>query len=202
MKMLLAQVLIPPLLFATALAAPGNTPHERDNTDGSIVFPGGNGYAGWAICGDQVSKQRFPRLQVPAGAGGGCVRYYRGIDMTGVVTELHFFFRDGFRTACDCAAKCLSQPASCNNWVWKHTFMPGDGGRRSCTLYSSPNLPSNVTLDYDEAKSSGFQPLSDANNPQVGGDSPLTFLDDAGTKPDPDGVSGFTAIDQNGGLYC
>ncbi|KIE00527.1 hypothetical protein MAJ_03302, partial [Metarhizium majus ARSEF 297] len=78
---------------------------------------------------------------------------------------------------------------------------PATAAGASCTLYSSPNLPSNLTLDYDEAKSSGFQPLSDANNPQVGGNSPLTFLDDAGTKPDPDGVSGFTAIDQNGVVW-
>ncbi|EFY88250.1 hypothetical protein MAC_05723 [Metarhizium acridum CQMa 102] len=156
-------------------------------------------YEKWAICKAQITTARFPTLQAPT---GGCVRYYRGIDMTGVVTELHFYFKDGFRTACDCAAKCLERSDSCNNWVWKHTFMEGDSGRRSCTLYSSPNLPSNVTLAYNLANSSGFEPLDPANNPQAGGPSPLTFLDANMTVPDPFGVSGFTAIDQNGALYC
>ncbi|RKK65702.1 hypothetical protein BFJ69_g16058 [Fusarium oxysporum] len=133
---------------------------------------------------------------------GGCVRYYQGIDMTGVVTEQHFFFKDGFKTACDCAAKCLEEPNKCTNWVWKHTFMPEDGGKRSCTLYSSPNLPTDVTLKYDLANSKGFNLLQAANNPQAGAPAPLTFLDAAGTIPDKFGVSGFMVQDQNGRQFC
>lgn len=182
--------------FGTATAI-----HDRRDDPDANIYPNAGTYSDWAICKGQITKSRFPTLQAPT-HNGGCVRYYPGIDMTGVVTELHFYFKNGFRTACDCAAKCLEEPTSCNNWVWKHTFMPGDSGRRSCTLYSSPNLPSNVTLAYDKAHSKGFQPLSPQNNPQAGGESPLTFLDAAGTKPDKFGVSGFTAQDQNGGLYC
>lgn len=80
--------------------------------------------------------------------------------------------------------------------------MPQDSGKRSCTLYSSPNLPTGVTLDYNTAKSKGFKPLQAGNNPQVGAEAPLTFLDKKNTKPDPFGVSGFTAQDQKGRLYC
>jgi hypothetical protein len=122
------------------------------------------------------------------------------LDMTGVVTEQHFFFKDGFKAACDCAAKCLEEPNKCTNWVWKHTFMPENGGKRSCTLYSSPNLPTDVTLKYDLANSKGFNLLQAANNPQAGAPAPLTFLDAAGKIPDKFGVSGFMVQDQNGGF--
>lgn len=80
--------------------------------------------------------------------------------------------------------------------------MQGDDGKRSCTLYSSPNLPLNVTLDYNLAQSSGYQPLQPANNPQAGADAPLATLDQAGKIPDPFGVSGFLVRDQNGRQYC
>jgi hypothetical protein len=80
--------------------------------------------------------------------------------------------------------------------------MAGDGGKRSCTLYSSPNLPKDVTLAYNLAKSSGFAPLQDANNPQAGAPAPLTFLDAAGKKPDIFGVSGFVTQDEKGRQFC
>ncbi|KAK4078853.1 hypothetical protein PCL_03215 [Purpureocillium lilacinum] len=185
------------MLASTSFGTP--TKHDKDN-ERADIFPNPNGYSAWAICEGRVTSRQFPTLQAPR--SGGCVRYYRGIDMTGVVTELHFFFKDGFRSACDCVAKCLEQATSCNNWVWKHTFMDGDDGKRSCTLYSSPNLPSNVTLAYDLANSRGFDPLADDNNPQKGGESPFTFLDSDNKKRDRFGVSGFTAQDQDGGLYC
>ncbi|KAJ9412926.1 hypothetical protein QL093DRAFT_2026751 [Fusarium oxysporum] len=125
---------------------------HRDS-DGDI-FPNFDRYSDWAICKGKITKDRFPNLQAP-NREGGCVRYYQGIDMTGVVTEQHFFFKDGFKTACDCAAKCLEEPNKCMSWVWKHTCMPEDGGKGSCTQYSSPNLPTNVTLKYDLANSKG-----------------------------------------------
>lgn len=118
--------------------------------------------------------------------------------MTGVVTELHFYFKDSFRTACDCAAKCLEQPTSCTNWVWKYNFIPGDGDKRPYNLYNSPNLPSNVTLAYDTANSAVFEPLQASNNPQKGADVPLTFLGSAGAKPDEFGMTGFLVQDLNG----
>jgi len=125
---------------------------------------------------------------------------FQGIDITGVVTEVDIYFPK-VQTACDCIALCLDAPTTCTNWVWKHTNMPAlDSGRRSCTLYSSPNLPSDVTLDYNLALSSGFQLLQAANNPQGGAGAPTTVLDNE--NPDPFGVSGFLQQDVNGKLYC
>ena len=125
---------------------------------------------------------------------------FQGIDITGVVTEVDIYFPK-VQSACDCIALCLDAPTTCTNWVWKHTNVPSlDSGRRSCTLYSSPNLPSGVTLDYDLALSSGFQLLQAANNPQVGAGAPTTVLDNG--NPDPFGVSGFLQRDVNGKLYC
>jgi hypothetical protein len=120
--------------------------------------------------------------------------------MTGVVTEVDIYFPT-IKSACDCAAKCLENPLTCTNWVFKHTFVPTlDHGKRSCTLYSSPNLPTDVTLWYNLTGSVGFQKLG--TNPQAGGSAPLTFRDTAMTIPDPFGVSGFTTQDANNKQYC
>ncbi|KAH7204948.1 hypothetical protein AU210_012374 [Fusarium oxysporum f. sp. radicis-cucumerinum] len=192
-------VVLSAFLASAALATPLSSGGHRDSN--GDIFPDFDRYSDWAICKGKITKDRFPNLQAPK-REGGCVRYYQGIDMTGVVTEQHFFFKDGFKTACDCAAKCLEEPNKCTNWVWKHTFMPEDGGKRSCTLYSSPNLPTDVTLKYDLAKSKGFNLLQAANNPQAGAPAPLTFLDAAGTIPDKFGVSGFMVQDQNGRQFC
>ena len=127
--------------------------------------------------------------------------------MTGVVTEVDIYFPT-VKTACDCIAECLSRPSSCTNWVFKHTFSPLDSGRRSCTLYSSPNLPTNVTLVYDLHNatglglSTGYQLLAPNNNPQAGALAPLTFLNAENTIVDPYGVSGFMTQDQNKKQYC
>lgn len=127
--------------------------------------------------------------------------------MTGVVTEVDIYFPQ-IQSACDCITACLCAAKSCNDWVFKHTFNAADSGRRSCTLYSSPNLPSDVTLVYDLHNatglgfSEGYQLLQDANNPQVGGGAPLAWLDEAMTRQDTFAVSGFTAQDADGKLYC
>jgi len=191
------------LLATAAMASPLARRDDRDDKDPSTnIFPDFDRYSDWAICKGKITKNRFPNLQAPTD-DGGCVRYYRGIDITGVVTEQHFYFKDGFTSACDCAAECLSQPAACTNWVWKHTFMPNfDSGKRSCTIYSSPNLPTNVTLAYDTANSKGFQLLQPGNNPQAGAPAPLTFLDLNNTMADNYGVSGFAVQDQNGRQFC
>lgn len=137
------------------------------------------------------------------GDKSGCVRYFQGIDMTGVVTEVDLYASDGIESACDCIAACLSRPLSCTNWVYKHTFLPAlDSGKRSCTLYSSPNLPTNVTLAYNLANSTGFDKLSPGNNPQTGGSALFTFKDSNNTIRDLGGVSGFMTQDPNGKLYC
>jgi len=195
------------VLAVGAIASPLSAISRRDDNDDKDtdinIFPDADDYEQWAICKNRITKARFPNLMAPKN-DGGCVRYYQGIDMTGVVTELHFFFKDGIKSACDCAAKCLESSDTCTNWVFKHTFMDGDKGKRSCTLYSSPNLPSGVTLSYDlnNNKSIGFAPLQATNNPQAGGLAPLTFLDVANTKVDKFGVSGFITKDANNKLYC
>jgi hypothetical protein len=201
-----AEALTCVLLAAGALATPLASSVSRrdadDNTNPNTnIFPHFQEYSDWAICKGTITKGRFPNLQAPTN-DGGCVRYYRGIDITGVVTETHFFAKDGLNSACDCAIKCLERPTTCTNWVWKHTFMPEDGGKRSCTLYSSPNLPTDVTLAYNTANSTGFQLLQPGNNPQKGAPAPLTFLDAAGTIPDHFGVSGFMVQDQNNRQFC
>lgn len=175
---------------------------QGDDSNGDInMFPGGDAYNDYAICKGKITKNQFPNLQAPSD-DGGCVRYFQGIDITGVVTEVDLFFRDGIHNACDCAARCLEAPTSCTNWVFKHTFKTGDDGKRSCTLYSSPNLPKNVTLQYDLGGSTGFQTLSPGNNPQTGCDAPLTFLDVGNTQVDKYGVSGFAVRDTQGRQYC
>ncbi|KAK6503694.1 hypothetical protein TWF481_008698 [Arthrobotrys musiformis] len=189
---------------AAISAATATSLYHRNRCDirrGEDIFPRFSEYSDWAICKGIITKHRFPNLQAPNNCGG-CVRYYRGIDMTGVVTEVHFY-HPKVRNACDCAAKCLERPNNCTNWVWKHTFMPDvDGGKRSCTLYSSPNLPSDVNLAYNLDLSQGFLPLDPKNNPQNGSAAPLTFLDAANTIPDRFGVSGFMVQDQNNRQFC
>jgi hypothetical protein len=190
------------LLATSALAGPLSARKQKDDDDSTFnIFK--NEAKRWegAICKTSITRQTFPALALPEHVGGGCVRYFRGVDMTGVVTEVDLFFADGIQSACDCAARCLAAPASCTNWVFKHTFNPAkDAGRRSCTLYSSPNLPSAVTLAYNLPGSAGFANLN--INPQPGGMAPFTFEDPNLTKQDPFGVSGFVTQDQNGKLYC
>jgi hypothetical protein len=191
------------LMAGSAIATPVSDRRDNDESkDADVnIFPNFNNYEQWAICKGKITKDKFPNLQAP-NREGGCVRYYQGVDITGVVTETHFFFKDGLKNACDCAAKCLERPASCTNWVWKHAFLPQDGGKRSCTLYSSPNLPSNVTLAYDTANSKGFQLLQPGNNPQPGANAPITTFDVAMTQFDKWGVSGFVSIDTNNHQFC
>ncbi len=120
--------------------------------------------------------------------------------MTGVTTEVDIFASAGIHSACDCIAACLKAAATCTNWVYKFTFKPGDDGKRSCTLYSSPNLPSGVNITFDLGASQGTGSVQ--SNPQLGGGAPFTFLDAAGTIKDKFGVSGFMAQDQDNKLYC
>lgn len=201
------------LLASAAIASPVVARHKdqkgtstdmdgHDMDDSYNIFKNSNERYEGAICKDQITTSKFPDLMVP-NKQSGCVRYYQGIDMTGVVTEVDLYAKDGINSACDCIAKCLSSPLTCTNWVYKHTFVPSlDGGKRSCTLYSSPNLPTDVTLAYNLNSSTGFNLLRPINNPQAGGSAPLTFRDAANTVQDPYGVSGFMTQDSNGKQYC
>jgi len=191
-----------PFLLSGALAGAiiERNGNYNDMDDDFNIFKDSNSRWEGAICKSQITSKQFPSLVTPPNFRGGCVRYFQGIDITGVVTEVDIYFPK-VKSACDCIVLCLSSPTSCTNWVFKHTDTPAhDSGRRSCTLYSSPNLPSNVTLDYNLALSAGYQLLQVANNPQAGGGAPTTVLDNG--KPDPYGVSGFLMQDANGKLYC
>ncbi|RFU25081.1 hypothetical protein B7463_g11262, partial [Scytalidium lignicola] len=197
------------VLVSTSLAglAVLRNDNYNDMDESFNIFKDANSRFEGAICKSEITTKKFPSLVIPPHFRGGCVRYYQGIDMTGVVTEVDIYFPK-VKSACDCAAMCLTNALSCTNWVFKHTFNPLDSGRRSCTLYSSPNLPTNVTLVYDLHNTTGlglsvgYQLLQPGNNPQAGGGAPLTWLDVANTKPDPYGVSGFLSQDVNRKLYC
>ncbi|KAH9208236.1 hypothetical protein DL95DRAFT_480681 [Leptodontidium sp. 2 PMI_412] len=197
--------LTPLLLLSGALAAAvvernGDYDYYNDMDDNFNIFKDSNFRWEGAICKNEITTKQFPTLTTPPNFRGGCVRYFQGIDMTGVVTEVDIFF-PRVKTACDCISFCLNAPTTCTNWVFKHTNNPAkDSGRRSCTLYSSPNLPTDVTLGYNLTDSIGFQLLQAMNNPQAGGGAPTTVLDNG--NPDPFGVSGFLTQDVNGKLYC
>jgi hypothetical protein len=115
---------------------------------------------------------------------------------------VNLYAKDGIKSACDCAIACLDDPTTCTNWVFKHTFAGAaiDNNQRSCTLYSSPNLPMGVTLDYNLGQSVGFGFVN--MNAQQGADAPLTFLDANSTMVDKYGVSGFAVRDTNQRQYC
>ena len=179
------------------------SPHRRDSGNNSDIniFPSDDKYNDYAICKGKVTKGQFPQLQALS-KDGGCVRYFKGIDITGVVTMVNLYYKDGINSACDYAAACLDRPKTCTNWVFKHTFVGAviDNNKRSCTLYSSPNLPKNVTLDYNLNQSISFGIIG--MNAQQGCNTPLTFLDANGTMPDAYGVSGFAVRDVNQRQYC
>ncbi|CZR59865.1 uncharacterized protein PAC_09759 [Phialocephala subalpina] len=191
-------------LFSSVLAGPLGARDFDDSSNSDLdIFPSYDAYSEYAICKGKITKYRFPHLAAPTNEGG-CVRYFPAVDMTGVVTMVNLFHKDGINSACDCAAACLDRPLSCTNWVFKNTFRGAaiDDNKRSCTLYSSPNLPTNVTLEYNLGMSTGFDVLDPKQNPQAGGDAPLTFLDAGLTMPDKFGVSGFMSRDTNGVQYC
>lgn len=205
-----ASTLISVLAVASAVIATPMDTRVRDQGDDSNpdvnIFPNNDdAYNNYAICKGKITKSQFPNLDAPS-HDGGCVRYFPGIDITGVVTMVNLYFNDGIKSACDCAAKCLDNPTTCTNWVYKHTFVPQDSGKRSCTLYSSPNLPKDVTLVYDLHNTTGLGFSVGTGtigmNPQAGCDAPQTFLDAANTQVDKYGVSGFAVRDTTGRQFC
>jgi len=194
------------LATSTALASPflssfeHNNDDNDDNDDGQInIFQTANERWDGAICKGKVTPAIFPGLVAPS-QDGGCVRYFEGIDMTGVVTTVNIYF-PAVESACDCIGVCIKNITTCTNWVFKHTFTPDlDHGKRTCIIYSSPNLPTDVTLGYNLSSSVNFAELE--ANPQMGGLAPLTFSDNASTQQDLFGVSGFISQDQNSNIYC
>jgi hypothetical protein len=138
------------------------------------------------------------------GVKGGCTRYTRGFDVTGVVTEVDLTFPQ-VKNACECINACLARPNTCAAYVYKFSTPQSVlDGYRTCTLYSQFNLPTNVTLTVDTANSMGFALLQPNNNPQKGGAVPQTFKDfpNLNTTADNDAVSGPVWQLANGHAQC
>jgi hypothetical protein len=130
-------------------------------------------------------------------ANNGCVRYTKGFDVTGVVTEIDLKFPQ-IKDECDCIQECLKRPTLCANYVWKFSTPDSvKSGHRTCTLYSQFNLPSEVSIEIDLNSNQNqniIAPiiLANNNNPQHGGPVPQAFKDiNLNTIPDPDAVSGY-----------
>jgi len=135
----------------------------------------------------------------------GCIRYTRGFDVTGVVTEVDLTYPH-IKTECQCIQACLEAPTTCANYVYKFsTPQSVQIGHRTCTLYSQFNLPSAVTIEIaiNSSNNTDVQYLNPANNPQAGGLVPQAFKDASLSKtPDPDAVSGPVWTLSNGKVQC
>lgn len=138
----------------------------------------------------------------------GCIRYTRGFDVTGVVTEVDLTF-PRVRTECDCIQECLNRPGTCANYVYKFSTPESvKSGHRTCTLYSDFNLPSKVTLQFKLASKNNMhinaaKIIAGGNNPHVGGPVPRAFKDEnLNTTPDPHAVSGPIWTLANGQVQC
>jgi hypothetical protein len=173
-KMLFTAILPVALLFTSALAGPV----KRD---------------------DDEQKRICPNLKV---ADRGCIRYTRGFDVTGVVTEVDLTF-PLVRNECDCIQECLNRPTTCANYVWKFSTPASiQSGHRTCTLYSQFNLPTDVTIEVNVGMSKNVALLQPGNNPQAGGAVPQAFKDINGTIPDNEAVSGPVWQLADGRVLC
>lgn len=137
------------IAFTTSFLAIGAiaTPnyHDGDRNVGSVNQSGDRGDGG--------QRKICPHLKTQ---DQGCVRYTRGYDVTGVLTTV----TPDVDNECDCIEECIKAAISCANYVWKFN---DQGTRRTCTLYSNFNLPSNVTVVYDEPPTSpnqGYEPIA------------------------------------------
>jgi len=138
----------------------------------------------------------------------GCVRYTRGFDVTGVVTEVDLTFPI-VKTECDCIQQCLDRPTTCASYVYKFSTPASvQSGHRTCTLYSQFNLPAAVTIDYNltsplNMNINAAQIVMNGNNPQMGAPVPQAFKDiNLNTIPDDDAVSGPVWQLANGQTQC
>lgn len=138
----------------------------------------------------------------------GCIRYTRGYDVTGVVTEVDLTWPQ-VKTQCDCIQACLDQSGTCANYVWKFSTPESvQSGHRTCTLYSDFNLPADVTLQFDLNNSNNSNInastiISKSNNPHVGALVPRAFKDiNLNTTADPDAVSGPVWTLENRQIQC
>jgi len=129
---------------------------------------------------------------------GGCTRYVRGFDVTGVTNFVSLTVANGINTACDCLSRCKTSFLTCAAWVWKFT---DNSGVRTCTLYSDFNLPPNVTLGFNLGTSVNSGVIG--MNPQTGSLVPHCTTNglNNGTN-DPGCISGELWALDNNNFYC
>jgi hypothetical protein len=146
-----------------------------------------------------------PNLKV---ADGGCIRYVRSFDITGVVTEVDLTFPI-VQNVCDCIQQCLNRPTTCASWVYKFsTPASQQSGHRTCTLYSQFNLPADVDIFIDLKNTlnkniNGNEITLLKNNPQLGSTVPEAFRDaNLDTTLDPNAFSGPVWQLSNGQVLC
>jgi hypothetical protein len=175
------------LLFASVLAG------FRTNCDKHCDDHGHDHRPECPVCPADGLPRICPGLKT---ADSGCVRYTKGFDVTGVVTEVDLTFPT-VKNECDCIQECLNRPKTCANYVWKFSTPASvKTGHRTCTLYSNFNLPSNVSIDIDlhspcNKNINRAAIIAGKNNPQNGAPVPQAFKDVAlNTVPDHDAVSG------------
>lgn len=154
---------------------------------------------------DSGIKRICPQL---ATQDKGCVRYTRGFDVTGVLSEVDLTFPE-VSSVCDCIQACLDMPGTCASYVWMFSTADAvDSGHRTCTLYSDFNLPGSVAIQYDLESPNNMninaaQIISQGANPNIGGPVPQAFQDpDLSVTPDPDAVSGPVWLLANGEVQC
>jgi len=183
--MYFSAVLAVSFLAVGALAGPADT--RRDDHD-----RGGQG----RLC---------PHL---ATQDGGCIRYTRGFDVTGVVTEVDLVFPQ-VQSVCDCIQECLNRPTTCANYVYKFsTAASVASGYRTCTLYSDFNFPAAVTLEFDLTSANDMninaaEIISLGNNPHAGAPVPQAFKDaNLDTIPDNQAFSGPVWVLSTGQVQC
>jgi hypothetical protein len=141
-------------------------------------------------------------------ADKGCIRYVKGFDVTGVVTEVDLTFPE-VKSECDCIQECLNRPTTCASWVYKFsTPQSVQSGHRTCTLYSQFNLPAAVTIEIDldsnKNKNINAQEIKMlGNNPQAGAPVPQAFKDvNLNTIADDKAFSGAVWQLANGQAIC
>jgi hypothetical protein len=129
--------------------------------------------------GTHLQPGLCPNLKV---ADKGCIRYVKGFDITGVVTEVDLTFPQ-VKSVCDCIQECLNRPTTCASWVYKFsTPASQQSGHRTCTLYSQFNLPADVSIEihlnsHKNKNINKAQIIANGNNPQAGGLVPEAFKD-------------------------
>ncbi|PLN81079.1 hypothetical protein BDW42DRAFT_169546 [Aspergillus taichungensis] len=178
----------------------------EDNVQGNHNGDPQNGSNGHSHNDDDDSgiKRICPHL---ATQDKGCVRYTRGFDVTGVVSEVDLTFPE-VASKCDCIQACLDRPGTCANYVWKFSTADAvESGHRTCTLYSDFNLPGNVSIQFDlgSANNKNINAAgitSKEANPDDGGPVPQAFKDLDSLVPDHDAVSGPVWVLANGKVQC